>query len=110
MKVFSAWLRALRSVPFLFVVLAERARQEFRWGPQHHPAFPLRGPVPRAIANGARRDCDDEAKRGDPSWCAIFNEECFEAMSEPRPRELRRELVQSAAVAAAWHDDTFPGR
>ncbi len=36
------------------------------------------------------------------NWRDILLEEVFEALAEEEPKELRKELVQVAAVAAQW--------
>ncbi len=99
-----ALLRAMRSVPFLFGVFVERARQERKWGPQSHPSFGRDGPLPEALVQAAKDACETDFDVGDPNWCSVLHEECMEAQGEADPAKLRAELVQTAAVAAAWHE------
>jgi hypothetical protein len=81
-------------------VAAERAKQDAKWGPQNHP-------------DGTGRDGDadmaklDRAKckangPDEDNWRDILQEEVSEAFAETDPKALREELLQVAAVAAAW--------
>lgn len=92
-------------------VLEERARQDIKWGPQNHPsgtrddARLLRDtslPTYGTLAYRAKQATDEHARRGDVTYADIFVEEVFEALSCDHPDELRKELVQVAAVAVAW--------
>lgn len=94
--------RALRSVPFLLLVLAERARQERKWGPQRHPSFGRDGPLTEDTVEQAKRLCEADFASADGNWCVIFNEEAFEAMSARDVPHLLAEQTQAAAVLAAW--------
>lgn len=94
--------RAMSSLPFLFQALIERARQERKWGPQRHPSFPKRGPQPSEVEEAVKEICEEDFRNGDPSWMAILDEEVAEAMCQPDPTKLRAELIQVAAVSAAW--------
>ncbi len=82
-------------------VVAERARQDGRWGEQNHPDGTG---SPAQIATGAstRQDCEAAAARGRLTWCDVLREEVAEAFAESDPQLLRAELVQVAAVAMAW--------
>jgi hypothetical protein len=97
-----AIFRALRSVPFLFQVFVERARQERKWGPQKHAHFPKRGPTPEWYMDAAKEDCEADFKVGDQNWAVIFNEEAMEALSATTVENLSAERIQAAAVLAAW--------
>lgn len=91
-------------------VAAERAVQDARWGEQNHPD----GTGPdirlhdggrwnsRYIADLYRSWCNSAAARGKLTWKDILTEEVFEAFAEDDPARLRAELLQVAAVAAAW--------
>ncbi|MEU4216216.1 hypothetical protein [Actinoplanes sp. NPDC026623] len=54
------------------------------------------------LADAARRACQREAEAGHRTWRSILFEEVAEAFAETAPAALRAELVQVAAVAAAW--------
>lgn len=85
-------------------VRAERAAQDERWGPQHHPDGTAR-PRDLAAADVQRQATDDAAATGALTWRDILSEEVAEAFAEADPDELRAELVQVAAVAVAWVED-----
>lgn len=110
-------------VQVLADVLAERARQDAKWGEQNHAdgtgpfTTPLFSPVEfldddftaDLIARKLRARCErrfaiDPRHREEPAgtWRDIFLEEVFEALAEDDPAKLRAELVQSAAVLVAW--------
>lgn len=101
----------LKTVLVLDEVAEERERQDEKWGPQHHPdgTGPLEHPV--GINNDRLRDllrtvCNQRSRAGTGTWTQILLEEVFEAMAEePNSPELRKELVQVAAVCAAWIED-----
>jgi hypothetical protein len=93
----------------LAAVAAERARQDAQWGEQNHPdgtgaRTASWGALVHAetAATDARLRCQRAAKVGDLTWRHILNEEVAEAFAEGDPAKLRAELVQVAAVAAAW--------
>lgn len=99
----------------LMEIRDERKRQDERWGEQNHPdgtgtnwvdqirpAFGWSGPEAAHAANLARLDCQRAARRGEVTWLRILREELAEAFAESDPARLRAELVQVAAVAAAW--------
>ncbi|MGY5127346.1 hypothetical protein [Streptomyces nigrescens] len=80
---------------------AERQRQLAKWGEQAHPdGTAITGDEERA--DRARHACQAMAEIGQVSWRDILNEEVQEAFAESDPEKLREELVQSAAVIAAW--------
>ncbi|MGP3684118.1 hypothetical protein ACTVZO_05290 [Streptomyces sp. IBSNAI002] len=83
---------------------AERGRQLAKFGDQRHPDG-TGGPVMQARAQEARNQCQFLAKHGGPDWRAILLEEVYEALAESDPPALRAELVQVAAVCAAWLSD-----
>lgn len=83
-------------------VLRERVRQDARWGEQNHadgtgPTIPTLN-----AADQARHECDYAHRNGVGMWRHILAEEYAEAMAESDPAKLRAELIQIAAVAAAW--------
>ena len=82
-------------------VLAERRRQDARWGEQNHP----NGTGYRYLreqADKARRECDTAAETGRVTWRLVLREEYREALACTDPAELREELLQVAAVAVVW--------
>lgn len=85
-------------------VLAERGRQDDKWGEQSHPdntSVEDYGP----IADKMRDDCEWAFAHGAGSWTAILLEEVGEALAEEDPEKLRTELLQVAAVCVAWVED-----
>lgn len=101
---------------FFKLVYMERLRQLRKWGDQRHPD----GVDPKRFHNRAenyRRMVEDKAGRGTLTWMDILLEEVFEAGDTKPVRgpqdalrrdgepDLESEMVQSAAVLAAWHSD-----
>ncbi len=82
---------------------AERQAQLARWGDRFHPD----GTGPRFTdrAQGARSACEAAFASGRGTWRHVLTEEFFEALAESEPAALRAELVQCAAVIAAWISD-----
>jgi hypothetical protein len=92
-------------------IKAERARQDERWGEQNHPdmtggaqrvvreMFDEWAGNYREINNGAFNPCDTDRRL---DWTGILLEEVYEALAESDPTKIRAELIQVAAVAAAW--------
>lgn len=94
-------------------IRAERARQDGTWGEQNHPDMAGDATAQcdaremfegwagnyREINNG-NFDPRDADRRLD--WTGIFLEEVYEALAESDPAKIRAELIQVAAVAAAW--------
>jgi hypothetical protein len=89
---------------FAEAVDTERQAQLRQWGEQQHPDG-TGLPHSRAAADNARANCQMAASTGEVTWTHILTEEFFEAMAESDPVKLRAELVQSAAVIAAWIAD-----
>ena len=89
------------TLSILAEVLAERVRQDAKWGEQNHPdGTGLRADA--AMAALAKADCDRAARDGELTYRHILDEEVCEAFAETDPAKLRVELVQVAAVAVAW--------
>jgi protein involved in temperature-dependent protein secretion len=83
---------------------AERQRQLTKWGDQHHPdGTALAGDG--WAADHARRVCQQAAAGGTLAWRHILREEAAEALAESDTAKLRAELIQVAAVCAAWVAD-----
>lgn len=96
------YLRATRATAAVIAeVFAERLRQDEVWGEQNHPDGTGREPWPSA-ARLARQVCKARASAGVVTWFDIAREEAFEAFAETDPVRLRAELIQAAAVFAAW--------
>ncbi|MEU4170992.1 hypothetical protein AB0F46_29445 [Streptomyces sp. NPDC026665] len=99
---------ALFSTPgvraFAEAVDTERQAQLAQFGDQHHPDGT--GSSSQQVAAGAARArCQVAATQGEVTWQLILAEEHAEAMAESDPAALRAELVQVAAVCAAWIAD-----
>jgi hypothetical protein len=85
-------------------ILDERAAQDAKWGEQNHPdgTGPGENNFRVLVADRYRQACEVAAREGRLTWRDIALEEVFEAMAEYDPAKLRAELVQAAAVLAAW--------
>lgn len=82
-------------------IAAERATQDAQWGEQNHPDG-TGLPVYQHSAHRYRDHADRAAASGCLAWRDVLLEEVHEALAEADPALLRAELVQVAAVAAAW--------
>ncbi|MFE6284381.1 hypothetical protein [Streptomyces sp. NPDC057877] len=89
---------------FAEAVDAERQRQLEKFGDQHHPDG-TGLPVYQHSANRYRDHADRAAASGVLAWRDVLLEEVHEALAEADPATLRAELVQVAAVCAAWIAD-----
>ncbi|MCQ9178938.1 NUDIX hydrolase [Streptomyces sp. IBSBF 2953] len=89
---------------FVADVDGERQRQLEKWGEQHHPDGTGSAPQGEAAAL-ARMECQDAFGAGYGTWCHVLFEEVREALAESDRTALRAELVQVAAVCAAWIAD-----
>lgn len=94
---------------FFKLMYMERVRQVKRWGDQRHPD----GTSPRLAPKG---QCQRPSNDGEVTWMDILLEEigetaeCPPVVSEEQVTltttpNLEVEMVQSAAVLAAWHSD-----
>lgn len=98
-------------------VLAERTRQDAKWGEQNHPdgtgpdTYPLRDVrepnldfrTGRELADAFTDATDRAAAAGRVTWRDIDAEETFEAYAEePGSGDLVAEIVQGAAVKLGW--------
>ncbi|MFJ2292132.1 DUF6011 domain-containing protein [Streptomyces sp. NPDC087894] len=93
-----------RLLPFARLIDTERQAQLTKFGDQQHPnGTGLAGD--REAADRARAICQATAEDGTLAWRHILLEEVHEALAETDPVTLRSELVQVAAVAAAWIAD-----
>lgn len=88
--------------------IAERVRQDVRWGQSNHPSLPAGVTHPCAFfgiptADAARLFCETAFRTGTGSNAHILLEEVSEAIEAANdPAHLRAELVQVAAVALKW--------
>lgn len=89
---------------FAEAVDAERQTQLAAFGDQHHPDG-TGLPTYQHSANRYRNQTDQASAAGHLAWRDIFLEEVYEALAEPDPAALRTELIQVAAVCAAWIAD-----
>jgi hypothetical protein len=83
-------------------IRTERARQDLRWGIQSHPNGTGNTVAAVEALSKARATCDLHVRCDALTFADILTEEFCEAMVESDPEKLRAELVQVAAVAAAW--------
>lgn len=90
-----------RTAAILDEVLAERVRQDARWGVQSHPDG-TGGPHRVVAANEARQQYELAAADGALTYLHIMEEEVREAFAETDAPTLRAELIQVAAVAVQW--------
>lgn len=81
-------------------VAHERTTQDARWGQQNHPDGTSAENADYAAH--VRATCQQAAAEGRVTWAHILTEEVGEAFAETNPAKLRAELLQVAAVAAAW--------
>lgn len=89
---------------FVADVDAERQRQLAKWGEQHHPDG-TGGSGARYVADRYRSIVDHALQADGPVWRDVLLEEVYEALAETDPVHLRTELLQVAAVCAAWITD-----
>ena len=96
------------TVVVLSEVLGERTRQLAKWGEQNHPdgtgssvVWSFTGPA-AYVADCAKTTTDAAAQLGTLTWRDILLEEVAEAFAEEDKQKLRTELIQVAAVSAAW--------
>lgn len=82
-------------------ILAERVRQDTKWGEQNHPDG-TGDLMSKIFREKARELCDAKASMGKVTWMDILTEEFYEALAEEDQVALRKELIQVAAVAAGW--------
>jgi hypothetical protein len=94
---------------FAEAVDQERQAQLAKFGDQKHPDG-TGNKSQQDDADRARRWCQDAFGSGYGTWADVLAEEVAEAFAERDPAKLRAELLQVAAVCAAWiHDiDTRP--
>lgn len=81
----------------------ELGKQDVKWGQQNHPDGTGGEWLGDSFGSHANvfRDWND-ANSTPTTWTTILLEEVFEALAETDPKELRKELIQVAAVCAQW--------
>ncbi|HET6355994.1 hypothetical protein [Streptomyces sp.] len=90
---------------FAEAVDTERQAQLAKWGDQKHPDG-TGAEYYVGMADQARDDVEHAAESlSGPRWALILLEEVYEALAESDPAKLRAELIQAAAVIAAWVSD-----
>ncbi|WP_431897861.1 hypothetical protein [Nonomuraea sp. bgisy101] len=104
------WLRAGRAMQIvgehlvagpLADVLAERARQDAKWGEQNHPDG-TKQIMYGCLARDWKYIVEAAAAKGKLTWRHVLLEEVYEALAEDDAAKLRAELVQVAATAVCW--------
>lgn len=89
----------------LHEVFGERSRQDALWGTDRTIPDGTGERDDAVLAEASKRLCDAADASGDLTWRHILEEEVYEAFAEKDARKLRTELLQVAAVAAAWIED-----
>jgi hypothetical protein len=84
-------------------IFLERQRQFGKWKNQTLPDGT--SAIFEDEADEARKACQEAAKERRCTWAHVLTEEFMEALCEEDPAALRKELLQVAAVAAAWIED-----
>ena len=83
-------------------VMAERIRQDAKWGEQNHPDGTGVSEFQREMAAWAKTAYESDSTNGRITWYSVLLEEFYEAAAESDPSRLREELIQCAAVCVAW--------
>jgi hypothetical protein len=89
------------TVRVLADIQTEREAQDEKWGEQNHPDG-TGGIFSVFSADDARARCQAAFAAGNGTWRHVLDEEIAEAYAETDPALLRVELIQAAAVIAAW--------
>lgn len=82
----------------------ERRRQDLLWGQQDHVDGEV-GPTVRfnnLTAKIMKEKCQLNVAKDRTNWRDILDEEIAEAYETDNDKDLRTELIQSAAVIIAW--------
>lgn len=88
-------------------VMAERLRQDQKWGDQTHDIFTYPDAESERLRHEAAATQCKMAYHysSEPGWDLILMEEVYEAFSETNPAAQREEFIQVAAVALAIVED-----
>lgn len=94
----------------LVEILRERARQDEKWGEQHHPdvdpgSLHLDYRTHQASATSWKLINAYRVDKGALAWDGILLEEAYEAAGEEDTEKKIAELIQVAAVAVCWIED-----
>lgn len=81
----------------------ERYRQNEKFPGQHLPDGTRESM--KSVADAARVMCDMFAAQGELTWRDVLAEEISEAFAAEDPEQLRKELIQVAAVATRWAEE-----
>jgi hypothetical protein len=84
-------------------IRAERSRQIDKFGWQSLPNG-TSADYEHSVAK-VKELCEKQHNDGTLEWLTVLTEEFLEAAAETDPVKLRAELIQVAAVAAAWVQD-----
>lgn len=82
-------------------IVAERVRQQEKWGEQNHPDGTGQK-YHQTLRNAHQARCKENARNGTVSFFDILIEEVYEAAAENNRAALRKELIQVAAVCVQW--------
>lgn len=84
-------------------ILAELGFQDAKWGSGRHQTDGTGEEFfSRDLSDSVRRLTELKFEAGQGTWADILLEEVYEALCERNPRKLKAELIQVAAVCAAW--------
>jgi hypothetical protein len=95
-------------------ILAERDRQDAKWGEQDHPDFVATNEVLTIspdercryyfipTPDEAKSNCESARAAGVLAWADILVEEVSETIGAENESELCEELIHVAAVCTAW--------
>ena len=87
----------------LWDIIAERNRQDAKWGEQHWPDGTAADF--KRTADRYRTICNNNFKDGTLAWADIAKEEFYEALAEVEWSKIRTEIIQTIAVLVAWIED-----
>lgn len=97
--------RIVKNYKILDAIWDERERQIRKWGEQVHPDGTDTRPVTLWARELDTMLCEQHTQDGTLTWRHILQEEVSEAFAEVEWLKLRAELIQVAAVCAAWVED-----
>lgn len=91
-------------------VIAERKRQNEKWGVQNHPSIDgfawLNEDLPDHYGilskEDAKTQCDHRFKNNQGTWVDILLEEVSDVIHAPTPELMKEELIQVLAVGFSW--------
>ncbi|MER8083814.1 hypothetical protein ABTZ57_01295 [Streptomyces sp. NPDC094048] len=90
---------------FARLIDTERQAQLAKWGDQHHRNGSSTSTNVRLCTDLAQAMRQVNADPAELSWTTIMLEEAYEVGAETDPAKIRAELIQLAAVCAAWIAD-----